>query len=61
MATPALLVMYPGLEDQLFDPVVRRRLGCVIDLVSDAAVGDLDGLAGLDRLEGVEVSFVWRC
>jgi len=59
MPTPALLVMYPGLEDQLLDPAARSRLGCVVDLVSDAAVGDL---AGLNRLEGVEVLVTgWGC
>ncbi|MCS5680364.1 MAG: hydroxyacid dehydrogenase [Acidimicrobiales bacterium] len=62
MPTPALLVMHPGLEDRLFDPVARRRLGCVVDLVSDTAVGDLAGLVELDRLEGVEVLVTgWGC
>ncbi|MEE3274779.1 MAG: hydroxyacid dehydrogenase [Actinomycetota bacterium] len=62
MPAPALLVMYPGLEDQLLDPLVRRRLGCVVDLVSDTAVGDLAGLVELDRLEGVEVLVTgWGC
>ena len=62
MPTPALLVMHPGLEDQLLDPVVRRRLGCVVDLVSDTAVGDQAGLVELDRLEGVEVLVTgWGC
>jgi len=62
MPTPALLVMHPGLEDQLLDPVVRRRLDCVVDLVSDTAVGDLAGLVELDRLEGVEVLVTgWGC
>ena len=62
MPTPALLVMHPGLEDQLLNPVVRRRLDCVVDLVSDTAVGDLAGLVELDRLEGVEVLVTgWGC
>ena len=62
MSTPALLLMFPGLEDQLLDPAARRRLGCVVDLVSDAAVGDLAGLVGLDRLKGVEVLVTgWGC
>jgi len=62
MPTPALLVMHPGLEDRLFDPVARRRLGCFVDLVSDTAVGDLAGLVELDRLEGVEVLVTgWGC
>ena len=62
MPTPALLVMHPGLEDQLLDPVVRRRLDCVVDLVSDTAVGDLAGLVELARLEGVEVLVTgWGC
>ena len=62
MPTPALLFMYPGLEDQLLDPAVRSRLGCVVDLVSDTAVGDLAGLVGLDGLEGVEVLVTgWGC
>jgi len=50
MSTPALLVMYPGLEDRLFDPAARSRLGRVVDLASDGAVADL---AGLDGLAGV--------
>jgi len=59
MPTSALLVMYPGLEGQLFDPAVRSRLGHVVDLSSDAAVVDL---AGLDGLEGVEVLVTgWGC
>jgi hypothetical protein len=48
MPTPALLVMHPDLENQLLDPVARKRLGCVVDLVSDTAVGDLAGLVELD-------------
>ena len=59
MSTSALLVMYPGLEGQLFDPAARSRLGHVVDLSSDAAVVDL---AGLDGLEGVEVLVTgWGC
>jgi phosphoglycerate dehydrogenase-like enzyme len=59
MPTSALLVMYPGLEDQLFDPTARSRLGHVVDLASDAAVVDLAGLHGL---EGVEVLVTgWGC
>ena len=59
MSTPALLVMYPGLEGQLFDPAARSRLGHVVDLASDAAVVDL---ASLDGLGDVEVLVTgWGC
>ena len=59
MPTSALLVMYPGLEDQLFDPVARSRLDHVVELASDVAVVDLEGLDGLG---GVEVLVTgWGC